>query len=197
MTDKTDKVEFIGFPKLYRLHGPVIVTEKLDGTNAQITITEAGTMFVGSRKRWITPTSDNHGFARWAYDNEQQLKELLGIGTHFGEWMGSGIQRGYGLKEKRFYLFNTTRWTNPDLLTIFKTLNIYVVPVLYSGPFNTVMFEDTLHQLQKNGSYAVPGYTNPEGIVIYDTRSGVGYKKTYDYDETGKGANRDLDGNVI
>jgi hypothetical protein len=38
---------------------------------------------------------------------------------------------------------------------------------------------------------------NPEGIVIYDTRSGNGYKKTYDYDDTGKNKERDIDGNVL
>ena len=31
-------------------------------------------------------------------------------GRHFGEWWGSGIQRGYGLDEKTFSLFNAYRW---------------------------------------------------------------------------------------
>lgn len=188
---------FISFPKLYRLTGPVIITEKIDGTNAQIKITETGEFYVGSRTRWITPESDNHGFAKWAYANKTDLMELLGIGTHYGEWMGNGIQRGYGLKEKRFYLFNTTRWNNPELLDIFRTINVYVVPVLYTGPFDTVEFSVPFATLKETGSYAVPGYMNPEGIVIYDTRSGIGYKKTYEYDDTGKGKLRDKDGNVL
>lgn len=190
-------MDFIGFPKLYRFNGPVIVTEKIDGTNGQLKITETGEFFVGSRTRWITPENDNHGFARWAYENKADLMELLGIGTHFGEWMGNGIQRGYGLKEKRFYLFNTSRWNNPELLDIFKTINVYVVPVLWQGDFDTWSFHTRLTELKVSGSVAIPGYMNPEGIVIYDTRSGVGFKKTFDYDDTGKNKARDIDGNVL
>ncbi len=64
-------------------------------------------MFIGSRTRWITAQDDNHGFARWVEGNKQELLKL-GAGRHFGEWWGSGIQRGYGLQkgEKRFSLFN-------------------------------------------------------------------------------------------
>lgn len=189
-------MEFTAFPKLHRLHGPVIVTEKIDGTNAQIKITEDGGFYVASRTRWITQNNDNHGFATWAYANKTDLMELLGVGTHFGEWMGKGIQRGYGLDHKRFYLFNTTRWVNPELLAIFKTLNIYVVPVLYNGVWDTVAFSIPYLQLKYDGSVAVPGYKNAEGIVIYDTRANVGYKKTFEYDEKGKGLPRDEDGNV-
>ena len=190
--------EFTKFPKLYRLRGPVIVSEKLDGTNAQIYISDDGATFlVGSRTRYITPESDNQGFARWAYDHKTDLMELLGPGTHYGEWMGKGIQRGYGLQEKRFYLFNTTRWNNPDLLDVFMKLNIYVVPVLYAGVFDTSEFDRAMNTLKIFGSFAITGYMNPEGIVIYDTQSGVGWKKTFDYDTTGKNAPRDIDNNVL
>ena len=56
--------EFIPFPKIARLSRLAIVTEKIDGTNAQVTITEDGDIFAGSRSRWITPEDDNYGFAR-------------------------------------------------------------------------------------------------------------------------------------
>lgn len=188
-------MEFESFPKLYRLNGPVIVSEKLDGTNGQIYITEDGQFLVGSRTRWITPAQDNHGFAKWAYDNKDAIISLLGIGRHYGEWWGQGIQRGYGLKEKRFSLFNTTKWSvEQDNL---RAVNIYVVPTLYTGVFDTMVFHTILARLSEFGSRAVPGYMNPEGIVIYDTRSGVGYKKTFDYDDTGKNMARDIDHNVI
>jgi hypothetical protein len=59
------------------------------------------------------------------------------------------------------------------------------------------MFDDLLTELKQYGSVAAYGFMNPEGIVIYDTQSGVGYKKTFDYDDTGKGGTRDEDGNVI
>ena len=98
-----------------RLSRECIITEKLDGTNAQICITEAGDFLVGSRTRWITPEYDNFGFARWAHENRDDLM-TLGVGKHFGEWWGMGIQRNYGLTERRFSLFNVTRWADAELL---------------------------------------------------------------------------------
>ena len=102
-------MEFTEFPKMARLSREVIVTEKIDGTNAQVCIGEDGSMLAGSRTRWITPQDDNHGFAAWVEAHREELL-TLGPGRHFGEWWGSGIQRGYGLKEKRFSLFNARRW---------------------------------------------------------------------------------------
>lgn len=187
---------FVSFPKLYRLKGPVIVTEKIDGTNAQIYISD--TEFkAGSRTRWITSNKDNFGFARWAYDNREDLTRVLGNGKHYGEWWGQGIQRGYGMKTKIFSLFNTTRWSDPETIALLGNFNISVVPVLYSGAFNTTEFDRILAELKVSGSIAAPGFMNPEGIVIYDTQSGIGFKKTYDYDDTGKNKERDEHGNTL
>ncbi len=92
--------EFVPFPKIARLSREVVVTEKIDGTNAQICVNDDMTDIVaGSRSRWITPVDDNFGFARWAQDNKQELLKL-GPGSHFGEWWGAGVQRRYGLAEK-------------------------------------------------------------------------------------------------
>jgi hypothetical protein len=79
--------EFMGFPKMGRLSRECWVTEKIDGTNAQIYITDDGQMLIGSRTRWITPESDNFGFARWATEHKDELLQL-GPGRHFGEWWG-------------------------------------------------------------------------------------------------------------
>jgi hypothetical protein len=67
---------FLEFPKMARLSRDIIVTEKIDGTNAQILITEDGQVFAGSRKRWITPQSDNFGFAKWVEENKHPLYDL-------------------------------------------------------------------------------------------------------------------------
>jgi len=81
-------IEFKEFPKIARLSRECVVTEKLDGTNAQIYIGEDGEFLVGSRTRWITPDDDNYGFARWAYERKDELMKL-GKGQHFGEWWDS------------------------------------------------------------------------------------------------------------
>ena len=186
-------IQFESFPKLHRFTGPIVISEKIDGTNACVVI-EGDEIAAQSRTRIITPEKDNHGFARWVYANKEALIAVLGDGRHYGEWWGNGIQRGYGLKEKRFSLFNTARWENtPEL----NAIGVYVVPVLWTGTFDTAIITLMLDQLRARGSYAAPGYNNPEGIVVYDTRSRQGYKKTFDYDDTGKGGQKDEHGNVV
>jgi hypothetical protein len=57
--------DFLAMPKIPRLSRLCTITEKIDGTNASIFISEDGSEFlVGSRTRWITPQDDNYGFAR-------------------------------------------------------------------------------------------------------------------------------------
>ena len=172
-------MEFESFNKISRLSREMVITEKLDGTNAQIFIGEDGEFLTGSRKRWITPEEDNFGFSRWAHEHKEQLMGL-GEGTHYGEWWGQGIQRKYGLTEKRFSLFNTHRWGDdrPDCCD--------VVPVLYKGMFNTTRIDEVLEDLAEHGSYAEEGFMNPEGIVIFHTHGNLLFKKTIKNDEVPK-----------
>lgn len=197
MTD----TDFIEFPKMARLSRECVITEKIDGTNAQVFITDDGQIKFGSRTRWVTPENDNFGFARWATDNKEDLLKL-GPGRHFGEWWGSGIQRGYGLPkgEKRFSLFNTIRWckagavprripsADPRVEKWQETAPscCHIVPVLGYGPFDTQMIDSCLNGLRAIGSYAAPGFMNPEGIVVFHTAGNVGFKKTLKNDEIPK-----------
>lgn len=151
-------MEFVEFPKMPRLSREVIITEKIDGTNAQIFITEDNEIYTGSRTQWITPQNDNFGFARWVEANKDELLKL-GPGRHFGEWWGAGIQRRYGLSEKRFSLFNTVRWGDP----VTRPTCCGVVPVLWSGIFSTSVVNKIIEDLRQHGSYAAPGFMRPEG----------------------------------
>ena len=213
-------LEFKPFPKMARLRRDCIITEKIDGTNASIYIgpyisgdaqcigiqyTENVPlgMWVGSRNRWITLADDNFGFARWAYDHTSELFGL-GEGHHFGEWWGSGIQRGYGFKngERFFSLFNATRWVEHDKptyaieqdnpkaepkFTEHAPACCKVVPVLYNGIFNTGIANDTIDDLKLGGSIAAIGYNNPEGIVVYHKAAAAGFKMTIKDDDKPKG----------
>lgn len=174
--------EFKDFGKVYRLSRECVVTEKIDGTNAQIFIGDNGEFLTGSRSRWITPEDDNYGFARWAQANKEELLQL-GPGSHFGEWWGHGIARGYGLKEKRFSLFNTSRWLEV------RPSCCYVVPPLFRGIFCTIRISEALSGLAHNGSKAAPGFMKPEGIVIYHTAGNFYLKKTIEKDDKPKGSN--------
>lgn len=174
---------FEPFPSIGRLKRDCVITEKLDGTNGQVVILEDGTVLAGSRKRWITPEDDNFGFARWVKEHEDELREGLGIGRHFGEWWGLGIQRRYGLQEKRFSLFNVERWGdhNPPPACC------SVVPILYRGPFTDDATIGAMDLLRKQGSVAATGFPDPEGIVIYHYATKTLFKRTFEYDEAGKG----------
>lgn len=172
--------EFIAFDKIPRLRRNVIVTEKIDGTNAIVHISDDGIVTAGSRSRWITPTDDNHGFARWVHENADELRRL-GPGYHYGEWWGAGIQRRYGLDHKRFSLFNAGRWTD-DV----RPACCHVVPVLGQGSQDDVV-EAALNRLRREGSVAAPGFMNPEGIVVYHTAARSLFKVTLDKDDEPKG----------
>jgi hypothetical protein len=176
-------IEFKGFPKIYRASRECIITEKIDGTNAQIYITEDGqTMIAGSRKRWISPENDNYGFAAWVRDHHDELI-ALGPGQHFGEWWGQGIQRAYDLKEKRFSLFNTSLWSG----SIVRPDCCDVVPVLYKGIFSTVKIDECIESLKTSGSVAAPGFMRPEGVVCCHVQGNFSLKKTIEHDEEHKG----------
>ncbi len=193
---------FIEFPKMARLKRECIITEKIDGTNACIRITEDGQFFTGSRTRWITPDDDNYGFSRWSHEHKEELLSL-GIGNHFGEWWGSGCQRGYGLikGEKRWSMFNVGRWC----LHSQKPLRIptadtriekwqdvlpaccHLVPVLFRGEFDTDRVDECLEDLRIQGSRAAPGFMKPEGVVCFHVAANVGFKTTLEKDHEFKG----------
>ena len=192
-------MEFQDFQKMARLARDVIVTEKIDGTNAQVCIADDGTLLAGSRSRWITPADDNFGFAAWVEAHRDELL-TLGPGRHFGEWWGAGIQRRYGLSEKRFSLFNVQRWalhgTEPKTYPtadprVTRTQDVLplccgIVPLLHQGLFRTDAIDHCLALLREHGSYAAPGFMKPEGVVVFHTAGNVGFKKTLDKDELPK-----------
>lgn len=189
---------FEEFPKIARLFRDCTVTEKIDGTNAQIyielraavpeieldrptypwmSVSVDGLDYViaaGSRKRWVGLSGDNFGFGHWVSDNRYELVDL-GVGRHYGEWWGQGIQRKYGLDHKRFSLFNTSRWGDdtgkrPDCC--------HVVPVLYEGAFDPSQVLRVADELENEGSAAAPGFMKPEGVVIFHQHANACFKYT-------------------
>ena len=207
-------VQFEAFPKIPRLNRDMIVTEKIDGTNACVVIerqedevaepelidghvpyvgylAEHGVyrVYAQSRSRIIVPgKNDNAGFAGWVWGNADALVESLQVGRHFGEWWGSGINRAYGLKngDKRFSLFNVKRWVELPFER-YGLDNVSAVPVLYEGPFDTDVANGIVSGLRIDGSVAAPGYMNPEGVIVYHTAANSLFKVTCDKDEKPKG----------
>jgi hypothetical protein len=94
-------------------------------------------------------------------------KVVLGLGYHYGEWYGSGIQRGYGLTEKRFALFNVDRWQSVANDLAASVPGLEVVPVIDRDLFGDGPIEGALDSLRRYGSFAAPRFMRPEGIVVW------------------------------
>lgn len=173
------------FKKIPRWSRQITITEKIDGTNGILHINEDGTLQVGSRHRWITPETDNYGFARWAFERKNEIVTKLGFGTHYGEWWGKGIGKRYGdfaPKNKQFALFNVRRWKDQALPE-----DITTVPVLAEAPCASIHINNAIDSLRKNGSVVAPGCMKPEGIIIWHDASQSYFKKTLEGDESFKG----------
>jgi len=188
-------MEFEKFPSIGRLKKGCTITEKIDGTNAQICFGEQEysdgdiPVLIGSRKRQIFPEGagvkgcDNYGFAQWVMLHVKELHAFLGEGRHYGEWAGHGIQRNYGLKEKRFYLFNSMRYREgqKEIPPELKAIGLDVVPVLYEGDFSSTTVDETMSFLKEHGSF-IADYMNPEGVIIYHHGVRTYFKTTFDHD---------------
>lgn len=218
--------EFKSWGKIRRRYRDIVITEKINGTNAAVvilsvdplqaetldgrddikviaksssvfsptdaqeiigTLEEHYVVYAQSRNKVIDPQHDNAGFARYVWDNAWELISVLGVGTHFGEWWGSGIQNSYGLAkgEKRFSLFNALKWTNEDLSRV---PNLGVVPILYQGMNTDEAVKSAVEYLDVNGSVASPGFMDPEGVIIFHTADHGMEKVTLYNDEKPKGS---------
>lgn len=202
-------MEFIPFKKIARLSRPILITEKIDGTCGVIGITEAGgldcdgylvqprtvvetdagpiALYAGSRNRWVSEgnATDNYGFSQFVKENAVDLLKL-GPGRHYGEWFGRGINRGYGLSDRRFSLFNVSRWCGPDRGGAPDCCS--TVPILYEGEFSTEAINFAIGWLEDFGSMAVPGFDKPEGIVVWHSAGNLLLKKTLIDDAAPKSA---------
>lgn len=182
------------FRKIPRLNRDMVVTEKVDGTNGLIRIAEGtlgypgGLISAGSRNRWLAPGkgTDNFGFAQWVLDNAEALVTALGPGDHYGEWYGQGIQRTYGLTEKRFALFNVDRYGASELAG-HGVPGLCIVPTLFVGPFSLDTINSIVLDLSMRGSVIVPGFEEPEGVVVFHSASRQLFKVTCEGDEAPKG----------
>ncbi len=163
--------DFKKWPKTPRATGNAItITEKMDGTNAAISIYGGEIHAVQSRNRLITPDDDHYGFAQWCHDNNDELVKL-GDGRHYGEWVGYGIQSNpHQLGERRFFIFNTFRPTDslPDCVS--------QVEVLYNGAYSDEVINRAFDDLWM--AHLDSPYT-PEGIIIYNHLSKTRMKMTY------------------
>jgi hypothetical protein len=169
--------EFRRWASIERLEQMVSITEKIHGSNAQILVTETEVR-AGSRERWLDRVQDNYGFCNHVTEHADEIRELLGLGRHYGEWYGAGINSSYGLKEKRLALFDT-RWADKP-----RPAWCDVVPVLYRGLYYPAVLAETMEKLKAGGSVLQPGFMGAEGVVVRFERSGVLMKHVFALEDT-------------
>lgn len=179
---------FKKWPKIPRLENEVFhITEKIDGTNGCVVIRPCSWMtdiypplyhindigiWAQSRTRIITREADNYEFAMWVRDNSEQLMNDLGIGYHYGEWWGKGINREYGITHRRFSLFNRDKQSSA----------CENVPYLARSNFDTLHYDITRlkTELLNFGSLAAKGFCRPEGLVVYAALARTSWKVIID-----------------
>ena len=184
-------MDFKEFPKIEKLTSVnMLITLKIHGTNASIAIydetQEDGSIVrklkTGSRTKWVTPDNDNYGFARFVQERKDEFIEKLGLGVHYGEFYGLGINSGEGMKTKQLALFDVNRYNNKETGIQSLPPQVITVPVLYQGPFSLEKIEEMMAELKEKGSPLVPGFMRPEGVVV--TILGKRFKKVFDAEET-------------
>jgi hypothetical protein len=221
--------DYPAFKKIPRLFRPATITEKIDGSNALVYVSTGSESEVvassarkvvrasdgvellvsaGSRNRWLSLGNDNYGFCAWVHEHANELA-TLGPGHHYGEWWGRGINRHYGLIDRRFSLFNVRKYRNHGLplqpafrkdwleglsndpyipdTRIELPECVSLVPTLAYGTFSQVLVDIALTKLILGGSFAKPGFPNPEGVVVYHEASNQNFKVLIENDDKAKG----------
>ncbi|HVT63468.1 MAG TPA: RNA ligase family protein [Legionellaceae bacterium] len=152
------------------LNEPVIITEKVHGTN--FAACYYNNKFIVSSHRVVRNTPDDSFYWRAArqYDLENKLKAYPEL-AFFGEIYGPQVQdMGYGLKDGEIKLaffdimhINNRQFLNyDDKMKILNDLGLDSVPLIYRGPY----VPETVEPLVE-GPSLIPGANhNREGFVI-------------------------------
>ena len=208
---RSSGVEFTPFPKIPRLYRDIVVTEKIDGTNAAVVIKQFPFGYHAHgipRNTRVVPGpwgSDDGGFPTHEYlvGAQSRKRVITPEDDNFGfarwvwlnaealiESLGEGVHFGewWGAGIQRRYGLDHKRFSlfNTEryapLLNANPVENVYVVPELYRGPFDQEEIDVSVEYLRDWGSDAAPGYMNPEGIIVYHTASRQVFKVTLDND---------------
>lgn len=116
---------------------PLTVTEKVDGANVGISFDlETGRMLLQSRGHYLRgkdhPQFDL--FKQWAWEREQELRDICGIGVLYGEWMYAEHAIWYTDLPDYFLVFGLLegeRWaTRPEIEALLDGTGIYATDLV-------------------------------------------------------------------
>ena len=168
-----DEVQGIELGKCY-------VFPKLDGTNASVWVDDDLSIRAGSRKREVTPESDNAGFAAFAL-NDERIRDFLSENPFlrlYGEWLVPHTLKTYRKDAwRKFYVFDVFDHDSDSFLDysvyqeILDSFSLDYIPA-YSV-MNNATYDHLLIEINKNDFLVSEGIG--EGIVIKN----YGYKNKY------------------
>jgi hypothetical protein len=170
-----DVAAYKNYPGSFCAGEPVLVTEKIHGSNARYSF-DGGVMYAGSRALWKHPRKG--GVWRTALAQNPQIETWCRAHpgyTLYGEVVptrGGKFNYGCAPGQVRFFLFDILdpngQWVNKDYLFavnegfISARARLELVPVLYRGPFD----EAVITALAEGNSEVPRAQQIREGIVI-------------------------------
>ena len=156
--------------------GKCYVFPKIDGTNAQVYLSENGELKAGSRNRELSLEKDNAGFYAAMLENYKIKAYLEKHPTHrlYGEWLVPHSLKTYRDDSwRRFYIFDVCL-DREDGTVEYIPYDIYKVwldefELDYISPLkiiNNGSYEHFVHELDNNNFLIKDGMGVGEGVVI-------------------------------
>lgn len=159
------------------LNGTVFVFPKIDGSNANVYMTDDGEVKWGSRNRELPIDEGFNGFKEYMEGNAPKLKHILhefarlGYGqvTIFGEWLCKHTIKGYQDEAwKDFYVFDVVKEDGTYIpydgyVGLFQEHEISYIPVM---EVSENMTGERLIELVKENTFLMKEGEVGEGIVI-------------------------------
>jgi len=214
-TGETMSTKFIPWPKIGKFSDAVATARrlgedlptiwackiKLHGTNAAVCVSPDGELLSAqSRSRVINPSSDNNGFAEWAYTQKWFAHGAKHNVYVFGEWAGPGVQATCACNktpQKVFYPFAVvlddeakSMYVAPFIIRAYLPQDNARIKVLpwYSTDLQTEAlagFNEEVEAIGKSDPYILKEFGidgQGEGLVFYPANVGamsLGYFDNY------------------
>lgn len=155
---------------MFEVGDSIVITEKIDCSNASFTLDENGELQVFSRNVQLDESNNLNGFFQWVHENIK-IDEIIPDYIYFGEWLGTPHKVSYLGYEKQFFLFDVYSKSDSIYLPFravkseARWVGLNLVPVFYEGEF--VSFEHLESYVGKTALNGKIGeLSSGEGIVV-------------------------------
>jgi hypothetical protein len=152
----------------------VTVTEKIDGANASLKLSEDGkTIECFSRRQKLSKENDLRGFVKWVEENVD-IRNLFPHVIYYGEWLVHHKVKYIDDAYNKFYLFDVYSQLEMSYQSCFNEVGIHFVESTRGALFAPLRFagqidvDDDLVFAKKFMDTSTLTPDKPEGVVIKD-----------------------------